>query len=80
MTLIRRLILSLVTAVVFGMPVGKFTGQTQAQSHHYTRYYYVYYRDCPESPWYCYGSYANLYYAEYVVFYLQYYGYETFIR
>ena len=80
MSLIRRLILSLLTALVFTMPLGTFTGQAQAQSHHHTRYYYVYYRDCPQNPWYFYGSYTSLYYAEYVAYYLQYYGYETFIR
>ncbi len=83
MSLIRRLMLSLLTALVFTMPLGSLTSQARATQPHQqsqARYYYVYYRECPESPWYFYGAYQNYYYAEYVAYYLQYYGYETYIR
>lgn len=44
------------------------------------RYYAVYYRTCPNSPWSCLGYTSNYSYAVQYVRYIQSYGYDAYLR
>jgi hypothetical protein len=82
MKLFRKLILSVVTAVAFMVPLASQPAATanSPQHQHRHRVYWVYYRTCPESAWVCYGGYYHVNQAVQGVNYFRYKGYDSYYR
>ena len=83
MNAFRRLIVVCVTALALISPIlvpsqSHAAGTPAAAAQ--TRYYYVYYRSCPQSPWYYYGWFYRASDAQKAVRWIRSYGYEAFYR
>lgn len=80
MSAVRKLILAavmgLATVTSLTLPA-----DLRANPHNSNqRVYYVYYRDCPDSQWTCYGGYYQYDQAIQAKTWFEYYGYQVFIR
>ena len=79
----RKLILACVTAVALISPVA-VPSQSQAEGTTaraaQTRYYYVYYRSCPQDYWHYWGWYYRAADAKAAVRWFQSHGYQAFYR
>ena len=80
MKLFRNLMFAVIASVALLGSSGVISNSS-AQAHetgHY-RYYYIYYRSCPCSPWTYYGAYTCPTQAQYAASYVQSFGYEVYI-
>ncbi len=81
MTFLRKLVLTVVTAVALAAPMTVTAPKAEAQHGGHHRHYTVYYRYDPASSWARYGTYHTHEHAHRVAHHLrQHYRVEAFVR
>ena len=89
----RKILLSGISAVGLALPLASAMPADAREYHHhhdrdrghdygcyYECCYEVFYRDCCESPWSCYGRYESEFSARHTVRHLESRGYEVYMR
>jgi hypothetical protein len=81
---LNKLFPALVAAIALAAPVSiqpaAAAAHTEESHHSHERTFWVYYRQCPQSPWVCYGGYYEAGQARQAVNYFSATGYEAFMR
>jgi hypothetical protein len=80
---LNKLFVAIVAAVALTTPVGmQSVASAHSESHHHShhRVYWVYYRECPQHAWVCYGGYYEASEARQAMEYFRSQGYDSFFR